>query len=86
MSEVYEVYDYSWNPDDEMIYIEAEVSDAIMVCSATQHEPDQWTHGRCMTSFLWPEEVSDPITKESIHEYVNNNHAIEWELMIPDDY
>ena len=47
MSEVYEVYDYSWNPDDEMIYIEAEVSDAIMVCSATQHEPDQWTHGRC---------------------------------------
>ena len=86
MSEVYEVYDYSWNPDDEMLYIEAEVSDAIMVCSATQYKPDQWTHGRCMTSLLWPEEVSDPITKESIHEYVNNNHAIEWELMIPDDY
>ena len=85
MSEVYEVYDYSWNPDDEMLYVEAEVSDAIMVCSSTQYEPDQWTHGRCMTSFLWPEEVSDPITKESIHEYVNNNHAIEWELMIPDD-
>jgi len=85
MSEVYEVYDYSWNPDDEMLYIEAEVSDAIMVCSATQYEPDQWTHGGCMTSLLWPEEVSDPITKESIHEYVNNNHAIEWELMIPDD-
>ena len=85
MSEVYEVYDYSWNPDDEMLYVEAEVSDAIMVCSATQYEPDQWTHGRCMPSFLWPEEVSDPITRESIHEYVNSNHAIEWELMIPDD-
>ena len=85
MSEVYEVYDYSWNPDDEMLYIEAEVSDAIMVCSATQYEPEQWTHGRYMTSFLWPEEVSDPITKESIHEYVNSNSGIEWELMIPDD-
>ena len=85
MSEVYEVYDYSWNPDDEMLYIEAEVSDAIMVCSATQYEPEQWTRGRCMTSFLWPEEVSDPITKESIHEYVNSNSGIEWELMIPDD-
>ena len=85
MSEVYEVYDYSWNPDDEMLYVEAEVSDAIMVFSATQYEPEQWTHGRCMTSFLWPEEASDPITKESIHEHLNNNNAIEWELMIPDD-
>ena len=86
MSEVYEVYDYSWNPDDEMIYVEAEVSDAIMVCSATQYEQDQWTHGMCMTSLLWPEDISDPITKESIHEHVNGNSGIEWELLMPDEY
>ena len=81
MSEVYEVYDYSWNPDDEMLYIEAEVSDAIMVCSATQYEPEQWTHGRCTTSFLWPDDGEATPTEQNIFEYINNNPSIEWELI-----
>ena len=69
MSEVYEVYDYSWNPDDEMLYVEAEVSDAIMVCSATQYEPDQWTHGRCSTSFMWNIDEDGPVNKKNIAKY-----------------
>tara|TARA_Y100001963_G_scaffold130628_1_gene187118 strand:- start:1530 stop:1790 length:261 start_codon:yes stop_codon:yes gene_type:complete len=86
MSEVYEIYKHSWNPDDEMLYVEAEVADSIMVSSATQFEPDQWTHGRCMTAFIWNDDPLDVPTKETIFDYINNNHAIEWELMVPDDF
>ena len=86
MSEVYEIYKHSWNPDDEMLYVEAEVADSIMISSATQFEPDQWTHGRCMTAFIWTDDPLDVPTKETILDYVNNNSAIEWELMVPDDF
>lgn len=86
MSEVYEIYKHSWNPDDEMLYVEAEVADSIMISSATQFEPDQWTHGRCMTAFIWNDDPLDVPTKETIFDYINNNSAIEWELMVPDDF
>ena len=85
MSEVYEVYEYTWNSEDEMIYVEAEVSDSIMVSHATLYEPEQWTHGRCMASFIWNDDPLDLPNKENILSYINNNSAIEWELMIPDD-
>ena len=86
MSEVYEIYKHSWNPDDEMLYVEAEVADSIMISSATQFEPDQWTHGRCMTAFIWNDDPLDVPTKETIFDYINNNSANEWELMVPDDF
>lgn len=86
MSEVYEVYNFTWNSNDEMLYVEAEVADSIMVSHATQYEPAQWTHGKCMTTFIWNDDPLDPPTKENIFEYLNNNPSIEWELMIPDDY
>ena len=85
MSEVYEVYECNWNSEDEMLYVEAEVADSIMVSHATLYEPEQWTHGRCMTTFIWNDDPLDVPTKENIFNHINNNPAIEWELMIPDD-
>lgn len=81
MSDVYEIYSYEWNPETEILYVEAEVSDSILTHRATLYEPEQWTHGRCYTSFIWPLQSDDPITKESVLEYVNGNDAIEWTLM-----
>ena len=42
MSDVYEIYDYKWDSKTEIMYIEAEVSDSILACRATQYEPEQW--------------------------------------------
>tara|TARA_R100000657_G_C4664798_1_gene108655 strand:+ start:53 stop:319 length:267 start_codon:yes stop_codon:yes gene_type:complete len=81
MSDVYEIYSHEWNSETEVIYVEAEVSDSILTHRATLYEPEQWTHGRCYTSFIWPLHSDDPITKESVFEYVNDNDAIEWTLM-----
>ena len=85
MSDVYEVYDYKWDSKTEIMYIEAEVSDSILSCRATQYEPEQWTHGRCMTTFIWNDDPLDVPTKENIFSHINNNPAIEWEFIVPDD-
>ena len=81
MSEVYEIYDYKWDSETEIMYIEAEVSDSILAYHATQYEPEQWTHGRCYASFIWPLHSDDPITKENVLEYIQGNDAIEWTLV-----
>ena len=85
MSDVYEIYDYKWDSKTEIMYIEAEVSDSILSCRATQYEPEQWTHGRCMTTFIWNDDPLDVPTKENIFSHINNNPAIEWEFIVPDD-
>ena len=81
MSDVYEIYAYKWDSDTEIMHIEAEVSDSVLACRATQYEPEQWTHGRCTTSFLWPDDGEATPTEQNIFEYINNNSVIEWELI-----
>ena len=84
MSEVYEIYDYKWDSETETMYIEAEVSDSILACSATQYEPEQWTHGRCYAEILWPDDDLVPAIaegKESLMAYCNHTPDIEWTLI-----
>jgi hypothetical protein len=81
MSEVYKIYHFNWDQEDEMVYVEAEVADAIMSCSATLYEPEQWTHGKCTTSFLWPDDGEALPNEQNIFEYINNNPVIKWELI-----
>ena len=84
MSEVYEIYDYNWDSETEIMYIEAEVSDSILACRATQYEPEQWTHGRCYAEILWPDDDLVPAkaeSKESLMAYCNNTPDIEWTLI-----
>ena len=64
MSEVYKIYHFNWDQEDEMIYVEAEVADAVMSCSATLYEPEQWTHGRCYAEILWPDDDLVPAKAE----------------------
>ena len=83
MSDVYEIYDYKWDSETEMMYIEAEVSDSILACRATQYEPEQWTHGRCYVEILWPDDDLVPVkaeSKESLLAYCNHTPSIEWTL------
>ena len=85
MSEVYEIYDYSWDSETEIMYIEAEVSDSILAYSATQYEPEQWTHGRCYAEILWPDDDLVPAIaegKESLMAYCNHTPDIEWTLIL----
>lgn len=84
MSEVYEIYDYNWDSETEIMHIEAEVSDSILACRATQYEPEQWTHGRCYAEILWPDDDLVPVeteSKESLMAYCNNTPDIEWTLI-----
>tara|TARA_R100000278_G_C5449798_1_gene156887 strand:+ start:107 stop:406 length:300 start_codon:yes stop_codon:yes gene_type:complete len=84
MSEVYEIYDYKWDSETEIMYIEAEVSDSILACRATQYEPEQWTHGRCYAEILWPDDDLVPAiaeSKESLMAYCNHTPDIEWTLI-----
>ena len=81
MSDFYEIYNYEWNEETEVMHVEAEVSDSILAYHATQYEPEQWTHGRCLTSFIWPLHSDDPITKDHVLEYLQGNDAIEWTLI-----
>jgi hypothetical protein len=84
MSEVYEIYDYKWDSETEIMHIEAEVSDSILACRATQYEPEQWTHGRCYAEVLWPDDDLVPAiaeSKESLLAYCNNTPDIEWTLI-----
>ena len=66
MSDVYEIYHYERNPETEIMYIEAEVSDSILACRATQYEPEQWTHGRCYVEVLWPDEPIQSLNSPSL--------------------
>ena len=84
MSEVYEIYDYKWDSETEIMHIEAEVSDSILAYHATQYEPEQWTHGRCYAEILWPDDDLVPAkaeSKESLMAYCNNTPDIEWTLI-----
>ena len=84
MSDVYEIYDYKWDSETEIMYIEAEVSDSILACRATQYEPEQWTHGRCYAEILWPDDDLVPAEtegKESLMAYCNHTPNIEWTLI-----
>ena len=84
MSDVYEIYDYKWDSETEIMHIEAEVSDSILACRATQYEPEQWTHGRCYVEVLWPDDDLVPAiaeSKESLLAYCNNTPDIEWTLI-----
>ena len=84
MSDVYEIYDYKWDSKTEIMYIEAEGSDSILACRATQYEPEQWTHGRCYVEVLWPDDDLVPAiaeSKESLLAYCNNTPDIEWTLI-----
>ena len=84
MSDVYEIYNYKWDSNTEIMYIEAEVSDSILACRATQYEPEQWTHGRCYVEVLWPDDDLVPAiaeSKESLLAYCNNTPDIEWTLI-----
>ena len=84
MSDVYEIYHYEWNPETEIMYIEAEVSDSILACRATQYEPEQWSHGRCCAEILWPDDDLVPAKaegKESLMAYCNHTPDIEWTLI-----
>ena len=84
MSDVYEIYDYKWDSETEIMYIEAEVSDSILACRATQYEPEQWTHGRCYAEILWPDDDLVPAIaegKESLMAYCNHPPDIEWTLI-----
>tara|TARA_R100001594_G_scaffold23371_1_gene45495 strand:- start:142 stop:441 length:300 start_codon:yes stop_codon:yes gene_type:complete len=84
MSEVYEIYDYKWDSETEIMRIEAEVSDSILAYHATQYEPEQWTHGRCYAEILWPDDDLVPAkaeSKESLMAYCNNTPDIEWTLV-----
>ena len=84
MSDVYEIYDYKWDSKTEIMYIEAEVSDSILACRATQYEPEQWTHGKCYAEVLWPDDDLVPVkaeSKESLLAYCNNTFGIEWTLI-----
>ena len=84
MSDVYEIYNYKWDSNTEIMYIEAEVSDSILACRATQYEPEQWTHGRCYVEILWPDDDLVPAiaeSKESLLAYCNNTPDIEWTLI-----
>lgn len=84
MSDVYEIYDYKWDADTEIMHIEAEVSDSVLACRATQYEPEQWTHGRCYVEVLWPDDDLVPAiaeSKESLLAYCNNTPDIEWTLI-----
>mgnify|MGYP001276180840 FL=1 len=88
MSDVYEIYDYKWDSKTEIMYIEAEVSDSILACRATQYEPEQWTHGRCYVEVLWPDDDLVPAiaeSKESLLAYCNNTPDIEWTLISLDN-
>ena len=84
MSDVYEIYDYKWDSETEIMYIEAEVSDSILACRATQYEPEQWTHGRCYAEILWPDDDLVPAEaegNESLMAYCNHTPDIEWTLI-----
>ena len=84
MSDVYEIYDYKWDSETEIMHIEAEVSDSILAYHATQYEPEQWTHGRCYAEILWPDDDLVPVkaeSKESLMAYCNNTPDIEWTLV-----
>ena len=84
MSDVYEIYNYEWNEETEVMHVEAEVSDSILACRATQYEPEQWTHGRCYAEILWPDDDLVPAkaeSKESLMAYCNNTPDIEWTLI-----
>jgi len=84
MSDVYEIYDYKWDDDTEIMHIEAEVSDSVLACRATQYEPEQWTHGKCYAEVLWPDDDLVPAiaeSKESLLAYCNNTPDIEWTLI-----
>ena len=84
MSDVYEIYDYKWDSETEIMHIEAEVSDSILAYHATQYEPEQWTHGRCYAEILWPDDDLVPAkaeSKESLMAYCNNTPDIEWTLV-----
>ena len=84
MSDVYEIYNYEWNEETEVMHVEAEVSDSILAYHATQYEPEQWTHGRCYAEILWPDDDLVPAiaeSKESLLAYCNNTPDIEWTLI-----
>ena len=85
MSDVYEIYNYEWNEETEVMHVEAEVSDSILAYHATQYEPEQWTHGRCYVEVLWPDEpiqsLNSPSLKEQVWEYVKERSDIEWTLI-----
>jgi len=84
MSDVYEIYNYKWDSETEIMHIEAEVSDSVLACRATQYEPEQWTHGRCYVEVLWPDDDLVPAiaeSKESLLAYCNNTPDIEWTLI-----
>ena len=84
MSDVYEIYNYKWDSETEIMHIEAEVSDSILAYHATQYEPEQWTHGRCYAEILWPDDDLVPAkaeSKESLMAYCNNTPDIEWTLV-----
>lgn len=84
MSDVYEIYNYKWDSETEIMYIEAEVSDSILAYRATQYEPEQWTHGRCYAEILWPDDDLVSVkaeSKESLMAYCNNTPDIEWTLV-----
>ena len=84
MSDVYEIYNYEWNEETEVMHVEAEVSDSILAYHATQYEPEQWTHGRCYAEILWPDDDLVPAEaegKESLMAYCNHSPDIEWTLI-----
>ena len=83
MSEVYEIYHFEHDPKAETVYVEAEVEDSVLACSATLYEPEQWTHGRCTATIFWFDE-DGPLTTESLKNYLNQNQNTDW-LFIPPD-
>ncbi len=83
MPDVYEIYDFEYNPNSEVVYVEAEVEDAVQSYPATRYEPEQWTHGRCSTSFMWNIDEDGPVNKKNIAKYLET-YEPDW-ILVPFD-
>ena len=83
MPEIYEIFEFEHDPKNDSVYVEAEVEDSVLAFPATQYEPEQWTHGRCSTSFFWDVEEGGPVNNETLMKYLETYDA-DW-MLIPFD-
>ena len=87
-SEVIEVFldTITYEKDSEVVYVEAEVEDAVLMSSATHLDPEEWGPGRCYAHILWPQddEMMGFPSFRAVEHFCKTNPFIDW-ILIPFD-
>ena len=73
----------SYEKDSEIVYVEADVEDAVLMRPETRHDPEEWGPGRCYAEILWP--LDDPLMgfpmSDAVERFCKTNPFIEWTLI-----